>query len=35
VKKAPPAVLAQENIRLADNTATLEKIKDQLLRLGA
>lgn len=35
VKKAPPAVLAQENTRLTDNTATLEKIKEQLQRLGA
>ncbi len=34
VAKAPPAVIDQERKRLADFTATLEKIKDQLARLG-
>jgi valyl-tRNA synthetase len=33
VAKVPPAVLAQEHKRLADFSATLEKIKEQLLRL--
>ena len=34
VAKAPPAVIEQERKRLADFTATLEKVKDQLARLG-
>ncbi|WP_371132553.1 valine--tRNA ligase [Polaromonas sp.] len=34
VTKVPPAVLAQERKRLTDFTATLEKIRDQLARLG-
>jgi valyl-tRNA synthetase len=34
VAKAPPAVLEQEKKRMADFTATLEKLRDQLLRLG-
>jgi valyl-tRNA synthetase len=34
VAKAPPAVIEQEKNRVADNVATLEKIKDQLKRLG-
>jgi valyl-tRNA synthetase len=34
VAKVPPAVLAQERKRLADFTATLEKIRAQLSRLG-
>ncbi len=33
VAKAPPAVIEQENKRVADFTATLAKIKDQLSRL--
>jgi len=33
VAKAPPAVIEQENKRLADFTATLAKIQDQLARL--
>ncbi len=33
VSKVPPAVLAQEHKRLADFTATLEKLGEQLLRL--
>ena len=33
VSKVPPAVLAQEQKRLADFTATLEKLKEQLVRL--
>ncbi|MCZ8251099.1 MAG: valine--tRNA ligase [Hylemonella sp.] len=33
VAKAPPAVIEQENKRLADFTATLAKIRDQLARL--
>jgi len=33
VAKAPPAVIEQENKRLADFTATLAKIQDQLQRL--
>ncbi|NMM05508.1 valine--tRNA ligase [Polaromonas sp.] len=33
VAKVPPAVLEQERKRLADFTATLEKIREQLLRL--
>ena len=34
VAKAPPAVIEQENKRLADFTATLQKVQDQLARLG-
>lgn len=34
VAKAPPAVLALEHKRLADFTATLEKLREQLLRLA-
>jgi len=34
VTKVPPAVLEQERKRLTDFTATLEKIRDQLARLG-
>ncbi|WP_341906837.1 valine--tRNA ligase [Polaromonas sp. YR568] len=34
VAKVPPAVLEQERKRLADFTATLEKIRQQLARLG-
>jgi valyl-tRNA synthetase len=34
VAKVPPAVLAQEHKRLIDFTATLEKITEQLARLG-
>ncbi len=34
VAKAPPAVLEQERKRLADYTATLAKLKEQLLRLN-
>ncbi len=34
VAKAPPAVLAQENQRVADFAAALAKLKDQLGRLG-
>ena len=33
VSKVPPAVLAQEHKRLADFTATLEKLSEQLARL--
>ena len=33
VSKVPPAVLAQEHKRLADFTATLEKLTEQLARL--
>jgi len=33
VAKAPPAVIEQENKRMADFTATLAKIQDQLARL--
>ncbi|MBC7609523.1 MAG: valine--tRNA ligase, partial [Polaromonas sp.] len=33
VSKVPPAVLAQEQKRLADYTATLEKLSEQLARL--
>ncbi len=33
VAKAPPAVIEQENKRMADFTATLAKIQDQLTRL--
>ncbi|MES2787035.1 MAG: class I tRNA ligase family protein, partial [Pseudomonadota bacterium] len=34
VAKAPPAVIEQERKRIADFTATLAKIRDQLRRLG-
>jgi valyl-tRNA synthetase len=34
VAKAPPAVIDQEKKRLADFSATLEKVQDQLARLG-
>ncbi|WP_048439046.1 valine--tRNA ligase [Caenimonas sp. SL110] len=34
VAKAPPAVIEQERKRIADFTATLAKIRDQLKRLG-
>ncbi|MBI2772100.1 MAG: valine--tRNA ligase [Burkholderiales bacterium] len=34
VAKAPPAVIDQERKRIADFTATLAKLKDQLRRLG-
>ena len=34
VAKAPPAVLEQEKKRMADFTATLEKLRAQLARLG-
>ena len=34
VAKAPPAVLAQEQKRVADFTATLTRIQEQLARLG-
>ncbi|OGP00737.1 MAG: valine--tRNA ligase [Curvibacter sp. GWA2_64_110] len=34
VAKAPPAVIEQEKKRVADFTATLAKVKDQLARLG-
>ena len=34
VAKAPPAVIEQERKRIADFTATLEKIQEQLKRLG-
>ncbi|MCZ8294378.1 MAG: valine--tRNA ligase [Hylemonella sp.] len=34
VAKAPPAVIEQENKRMADFTATLAKIRDQLARLN-
>ncbi|MFN7122223.1 MAG: valine--tRNA ligase, partial [Hydrogenophaga sp.] len=35
VAKAPPAVIDQERKRVADFTATLEKMREQLTRLGA
>ncbi|QHE75330.1 valine--tRNA ligase [Hydrogenophaga sp. PBL-H3] len=35
VAKAPPAVIDQERKRVADFTATLEKMREQLQRLGA
>jgi valyl-tRNA synthetase len=35
VAKAPPAVIDQERKRMADFTATLEKMREQLQRLGA
>ena len=34
VAKAPPAVIDQEKKRVADFTATLAKMRDQLQRLG-
>jgi valyl-tRNA synthetase len=34
VAKAPPAVIEQERKRIADFTTTLEKLQDQLARLG-
>ena len=34
VSKVPPAVLAQEHKRLAEFTATLDKLRQQLVRLG-
>jgi len=34
VAKAPPAVIEQENKRVAEFSATLEKVRAQLLRLG-
>ncbi|SHF47868.1 valyl-tRNA synthetase [Lampropedia hyalina DSM 16112] len=34
VAKAPPAVIAQERQRLADFSATLGKLREQLIRLG-
>ena len=34
VAKAPPAVIDQEKKRVTDFTATLEKLRDQLTRLG-
>jgi valyl-tRNA synthetase len=34
VAKAPAAVIEQERKRIADFTATLEKLQDQLRRLG-
>ena len=34
VAKVPPAVLEQERKRLTEFTATLEKIREQLVRLG-
>ncbi|KAF1022911.1 MAG: Valine--tRNA ligase [Paracidovorax wautersii] len=34
VAKAPPAVIEQERARLADFTATLDKVQSQLQRLG-
>jgi len=34
VAKAPPAVIEQERKRVADFTATLAKVRDQLARLG-
>ncbi|MGO4606424.1 valine--tRNA ligase [Variovorax sp. 2RAF20] len=34
VAKAPPAVIEQERKRLADFTAMLERLRDQLVRLG-
>ncbi len=35
VAKAPPAVIDQEKKRVADFSATLEKVREQLARLGA
>jgi valyl-tRNA synthetase len=34
VAKAPPAVIEQERKRLADFSATVERLRDQLVRLG-
>ena len=34
VAKAPPAVIEQEKKRVADFTATLTKVREQLQRLG-
>ncbi len=34
VSRAPPAIIEQEKKRMADFTATLGKVKDQLVRLG-
>lgn len=34
VAKAPPAVIEQERKRLADFSATLDRLRDQLVRLG-
>jgi len=34
VAKAPPAVIAQEKQRVADFSAMLARLKDQLVRLG-
>jgi valyl-tRNA synthetase len=34
VAKAPPAVITQERQRVADFTATLDRISAQLVRLG-
>jgi valyl-tRNA synthetase len=34
VAKAPPAVIEQEKKRVADFTATLAKVREQLARLG-
>jgi valyl-tRNA synthetase len=34
VAKAPPAVIEQERKRIAEFTATLGKLRDQLARLG-
>ena len=34
VAKAPPAVIDQERKRLADFSATVERLRDQLVRLG-
>jgi valyl-tRNA synthetase len=34
VAKAPPAVIEQERKRLADFSTTLERLRDQLVRLG-
>ena len=34
VAKAPPAVIDQEKKRVADFTATLDKVREQLARLG-
>ncbi|MCW5672249.1 MAG: valine--tRNA ligase [Hydrogenophaga sp.] len=35
VAKAPPAVIDQEKKRVADFSATLDKVREQLVRLGA
>jgi valyl-tRNA synthetase len=34
VAKAPPAVIEQEKKRVADFSATLDKVREQLARLG-